>query len=250
MAGWFGYLILTGKFTTSNGEWIPYEPLAVAQRFASEAFSNNELIILAAAGAVAFTTRRLWNYQEIRILVGIAVLVVTVPSVISLIKPVMLGKYFIVLLPAVFYCVAAAFRELRLPKPFVAALFVILGVSFIKAVDRSLDPHQQWRESSAKIREFESCATATIAATPANHFEYHQGYFFPEGRVSFVSLATENLPAVYASPCPVLAWSTLRWSDTQAALIGAGLPANPPNVIRFTRAFLVMKDGLEDFAPR
>ncbi|HEY8179242.1 MAG TPA: glycosyltransferase family 39 protein [Candidatus Limnocylindria bacterium] len=139
---------IVGQFGTEQ-EWIPPLSIAVISReLVALAGSQALLLTFAVLAAVGIGLRardpRVW------LMVACVVLPIALTALVSLVKPLFIGRYLVVVLPHVAVLSAAAILSLRGRLLPAAAIAILATLLFLAIPDAYADQHEQdWRGAGA-----------------------------------------------------------------------------------------------------
>lgn len=151
----------------ANGavDWIEPTTLGGIRAAVSEASGLNRLALLAAAaGAVVLLARRSTRLEGL-LLAAWAVVPLAAALAVSVLQPVLLGRYLIVIAPALALLGAAAIMRIRAPLLAGAAGAAVLAVSARAVDDWYGAVHEGWRDAASVAERAQRAGTA-VAVQP------------------------------------------------------------------------------------
>lgn len=219
-----GWLLLSLPFLktlTGGSHWITFEiiPRELAS-FLVKALSGNFLLGVVLAVALFKYGARALHSPEERMLVIIVILGIALPILASLHSPIVIDRFLIVYVPAVFFVLAGLCGQLWNVQPDSRRLWLssLFGVGLAAAVlMQHITIKPDWEGTGRVIESFQSCANATIVAYPVHRsFAYpavdadeklflHR-YAAPRMAVNLAKINGPNLNAASSDRCPVFGW--------------------------------------------
>jgi hypothetical protein len=234
-ASWI-YITLSYALTQTGGAgWISLEILPrELVSFLVKATSGNLLLGLAVLVALLRFGARVWRSPADRMLTIVAFVTVLLPSLASLHTPILIDRFLIVVVPALFYVVSGLMLDLinvqsAATRSWLAFLF---GISLAAAaMMQKIAIKPDWEGTAAVVESFISCEDAPVLASPV-----HESKAYPSvdprpelflhsfaGRniqVILVPFSAENVARVRESGCPIVAWITRKTPSQVEQLLG------------------------------
>lgn len=224
-------------------------------RLAFGQLSSKLAVGLPVAVLVAFVVLRRRVSAAMLGLAAVACLMLLLASVVLAVKPVLMARYFVMLLPLIYAFMAeASFAAIEAWKPQqglrdlatpVAAVAGFAGMTLSWPL-LAEDHHQDWKQPAALINMTEECRNAPLVVV-AEWVTWGYGDLLrPDLGIRLIPLRIGQVPepgvweAVMASSCPVkLWWSHVFEKDKAMLMRSMGLDRPPYRIIEFRGAFLV-----------
>jgi hypothetical protein len=266
--GWFAYHRRWSSPTLQDW-WIsrsPREMLVQVMKVARDLAFGSEWVGLAIVGALVALAarpyaRRLRAIAPSTHLVfelplaaaAVCALVLGFSVVLSLHTPIVLQRYFIVILPALYLSLASLYEfadgSRNLAPGQRAGVLVGCGLLLTIPLWSYYAPHKdQWREAAAYIRDQKTCAGATIPVlglreeAPGRGWLHLYQYYLPgEAGIAVVPFDPAN-PPTRAGACPVRLWAAHpRDPVFQEALAALGPDPGAFEIMPFLRNRVVVE---------
>ncbi|HTG50322.1 MAG TPA: hypothetical protein VL915_07500, partial [Gemmatimonadales bacterium] len=266
--GWFAYQLAWSSPTLADW-WIsraPREMLMQVVKASRDLAFGSEWVALAIVGSLIALTarpyaRRLRAIAPSTHLVfelplaaaAVCALVLAFAVALSLHTPIVLQRYFIVVLPALYLSLAALYEFADGSWNFspIQRVGVLVGCGVLLTIplwSYYAPRKEQWREAAAYIRGQKACAGATIPVlslreeAPGRGWVHLYQYYLPDGAgVAVVPFDPANPPAG-AGSCPVRLWAARpRDRAFQEALAALGPDPGAFEIMPFLRNPVVVE---------
>ena len=247
---------ITGGSTWISFDMIPQELAA----FSAKILSGNLLLGSLLLYALWRHGRGLFRSPADRMLITIVILGIALPIAASLHSPIIVARFLIVYLPALFFVAAGLLCQVldRLPdnrRMWVAPVF---GIGLASAVlMQKINIKADWEGTGDIVRSFVTCAGMDVVAYPSiKAFKFPatdpeeqmflHSYAAAELPAKLVPLTKANLLAVRENPCPVLVWITrLEPYYADRMLARHGVTLSELDHYKSTKALIVFKPSAD-----
>jgi hypothetical protein len=266
--GWFAYHLRWSSPTLEDW-WIsrsPREMLVQVVKVARDLAFGSEWVGLAIVGGLVALTARPYA-RRIRAIApptrlvfelpfagaAVCALVLAFAVALSLRTPIVLQRYFIVILPALYLSLASLYEfadgSWRFSPRQRAGVLLICGLLLTIPMWSYYAPHKdQWREAAAYIRGQKACAGATIPVlslpeeAPGRGWLHLYQYYLPGAAgVTIVPFDPAHPPA-RAGACPVRLWAARpRAQAFQKALAALGPDPGAFDIVPFLENRVVVE---------